>query len=73
MLYQMSYEVKSVRVGDIGLLVSSDIEGTRLSSEISPTRTDLTSYVAHLVEHWTSIPKVAGSISTVVRQTFQLA
>ena len=27
--------------------------------------------VAQLAERWTSIPKVAGSIPTVVRQTFQ--
>ena len=29
--------------------------------------------VAQLAEHWTSIPKVAGSIPTVAKQTFQLA
>ncbi len=29
--------------------------------------------VAQLVEHWTSKPKVAGSIPTVVRLIFQLA
>ena len=30
--------------------------------------------IAQLVEHWTSKPKVAGSIpTTVIRQTFQLA
>ena len=29
--------------------------------------------VVQLVEHWTSIPKLAGSVPTVVRQTFQLA
>ncbi len=44
----------------------------RLSSEISKhsNRLDL---VAQLVEHWTSKPKVAGSIPTVVRLIFQLA
>ena len=26
-----------------------------------------------LAEHWTGIPKVAGSITTVTKQTFQLA
>ncbi len=52
MLYQLSYEVKSVRVFDIS------------------NRLDL---VAQLVEHWTSKPKVAGSIPTVVRLIFQLA
>ena len=36
----------------------------------SNNRLDL---VAQLVEHWTSIPMVAGSIPTVVRQTFQVA
>ena len=31
-------------------------------------------HVAQLAEHWTSIPKVAGSIPTVAKQlTFQLA
>ena len=30
-------------------------------------------YVAQLAEHWTSIPKVAGSIPTVAKQAFQLA
>ena len=30
-------------------------------------------FLCVLVEHWPSIPKVAGSIPTVVRQTFQLA
>ena len=39
----------------------------QLSYEV---RVDL---VAQLVEHWTSIPKVAGSIPTVIGQTFQLA
>ena len=48
-----------------------DIEGTRLSSKISATRTDF-DLVAQLVEHWTSIPMVAGSIPTVVRQLFSL-
>ena len=48
-----------------------DIEGTRLSSKISPTRTDF-DLVAQFVEHWTSIPMVADSIPTVVRQLFSL-
>ena len=30
-------------------------------------------HVAQLAEHWTSIPKVACSIPTVAKQTFQLA
>jgi hypothetical protein len=43
MLCQLSYAVKSVRVDDISeLSLVPDIEGTRLSSEISLTRTDLT-------------------------------
>ena len=29
--------------------------------------------VAHLAEHWASIPKVLGSITTIVRHIFQLA
>ena len=55
MLYQLSYVVKSVRVGDILEL--------SLVSSISMYINVLT--VAQLVEHWTSIPKVAGSIPTV--------
>ena len=43
----------------------SDIEGTRLSSEISPDR------VAQLAERWASIPKVVGSNPTVARDIFQ--
>ena len=39
-------------------------------SKIYPNRPDR---VALLAEHWTSIPKVAGSIPTLIRQTFQLA
>ena len=64
-----------------------DFEGTRLRSEISPTRTasNRLDLVAQLIRLATSrprtkreqraraIPKVAGSIPTVVRQTFQLA
>ena len=42
-------------------------------SEIPHTRTHLIGLVAQLAEHWTSIPKVAGSIPTVVRLTFQPA
>ena len=55
-MYQLSYEVKSVQVGNISelslcegehknyhILENIDIEGTRLSSKISPTRTDLIS------------------------------
>ena len=68
MLYQLTYEVKSVRVGDI--LERSLIPLISMYSKIYPNRLDL---VAKLVEHWTSIPKVAGSIPTVVRQTFQPA
>ena len=41
MLCQLSYAIRSVRVCDISE-PSIDIEGTRLSSEISHTRTDLT-------------------------------
>ena len=43
---------------------------TQFQNITNSNRLDL---VAHLVEHWTSIPKVAGSIPTVIRQTFQLA
>ena len=40
----------------------TDVEGTRLSSEISHTRIDLT-----LAKHWTGKPNIAGSIPVVVR------
>jgi hypothetical protein len=49
------------------------IEGNRFSSEISPTYSYRLDLVAQLVEHWTSIIKVAGSITTVIRQTYQLS
>ena len=50
------------------------MEGTILSNEIPHTRKDfLIGLIAELAEHWTSIPKVAGSIPTVVRLTFQSA
>ena len=45
------------------------IEGTRLSSEISHTQTDLT--VAQLAEHCASISKSVGSNPTVARHIFQ--
>ena len=38
--------------------------------DLTSNRLDL---AVKLTEHWTSIPKVAGSIPTVVRQTFQPA
>jgi hypothetical protein len=42
------------------------------SSEISRTRTDLTSYVAQLIEHWTSKPDVAGSVHSGEAKIFHL-
>ena len=44
---------------------------TQNHSEISHTRTDHADRVAQLAEHWASIPKVVGSIPTVVRHIFQ--
>ena len=41
--------------------------------QLSYTRLLRLDRVAQLAERWTSIPKVAGSIPTVVRQTFQPA
>ena len=41
--------------------------------QLSYTRLLRLGLVAQLAEHWTSIPKVAGSIPTVVRLTFQPA
>ncbi len=67
MLYQLSYEVKSVRVFDISELNLAPIKFRNIKHS---NRLDL---VAQLVEHWTSKPKVAGSIPTVVRLIFQLA
>ena len=46
-----------------------DIEGTRLSSNI--TYSNRPDRVAQLAEHWASIPKVVGSIPTVARHIFQ--
>jgi hypothetical protein len=46
----------------------TDIEGARLSSEISFTRPDLL-----LAEHWTNKPKVAGSNRSEARQISQPA
>ena len=41
---------------------------------VSPTRTDLTSYSSSFgIDHWTSKPKVAGSIPNAFKQTSQLA
>ena len=37
------------------------------------TNSNRLDHVAQLAEHWTSLPKVADSIPTVVKQTFQLA
>ena len=37
------------------------------------TNSNRLDHVAQLAEHWTSISKVAGSIPTMVKQTFQLA
>ena len=44
MLCQLSYAVRSIRVYDINIILLDyiGIEGTRLSSEISYARTDLT-------------------------------
>ena len=42
-------------------------------SELSLVKVNRLDFVAQLVEHWASIPKIAGSIPTVVRQTVQLA
>ena len=53
------------------IIVHIGIEGTRLS-EI-PHTNGLGLDNAQLEEHWTSIPKVAGLIPTVVRLTFQPA
>ncbi len=50
------------------------VEVTRRNSEFRNfTHTNRLDLVAQLAEHWTSKPKVAGSIPTEVRQIFQLA
>jgi hypothetical protein len=51
----------------------ADTERTRLSSKISPTRIDLSSYTEVGIEPWTSKAKVAGSIPAPMKQNFQLA
>ena len=60
-------------IGPITLSVNSKSTRSQLEDlSVNSNRLDL---VAQLAEycHWTNIPKVAGSIPTVVRQTFQLA
>ena len=56
----------------VGVMYSGEYDVCDVTLSVH-TRTDLTTYTAQLIEHWTSIPKVVGSIPTVVRQTFQLA
>ena len=45
------------------------IEGTRL--RLGTTHSNRLGLVAQLADHWTSIPKVAGSIPTIVREPAQ--
>ena len=49
------------------------LKGTRLSSKIQHSRTRLGLVAHELVGHWSSVPKGASSIPTVVRLTFQSA
>ncbi|CAB4035835.1 AMP deaminase 2 isoform X2, partial [Paramuricea clavata] len=46
---------------------------TELRGQVNMMESNPRDLWAQLVEHWTSIPKVAGSIPTMVKQTFQLA
>ena len=63
MLCQLSYAVWSVRV--------CDISEQNLVPSISMLSNNNHDRVAQLAEHWASIPKVVGSIPTVVRHIFQ--
>ena len=65
MLCQLSCEAKSVRVCGISEL--------SLVPSVPMCVLMLCTQVNQLAEHWTGIPKIAGSIPTVVRQTVQLA
>ena len=46
----------------------TDMKGTRLSSDLNWLY-----FIAQLTEHWTSKPKVVGSIPIIVKQNFCLA
>ena len=77
MLCQLSYEVKSVQVCDISELslvpsISVCLYLRFFMEFRNITCSNRRDLVAHLAEHWTRKPKVAGSIPTVVRQIFQL-
>ena len=54
------------------ILCQEHIEGTKSSEFRNITHSNRLDLIAQLVEHWTSKPKVVGSIPTVVKQTFQL-
>ena len=66
MLCQLSYAVWSVRVCDIDRKYHKYV--IVIQNITYSNRPDL---VAQLAEHWASIPKVVGSIPTVVRHIFQ--
>ena len=71
MLCQLSYAVWSVRVCDISeqnLVPSISMLSNNNHDFTYSNRPDR---VAQLAEHWASIPKVVGSIPTVVRHIFQ--
>ena len=61
-------EIEEILQLTLLLYVEQDTGITEVTNDSN--RLDL---VAQLVEHWTSKPKVAGSIPTVVRLIFQLA
>ena len=68
----VSNTLTSIVIMNIIGIYSSDIERTKLTFR-NITYSNQLDHVAQLVEHWTSKPKVAGSIPTIVRQIFQLA
>ena len=69
MLCQLSYAVWSVRVCDIS--EQNLVPSISMLSNNNHDFTNRPDRVAQLAEHWASIPKVVGSIPTVVRHIFQ--
>ena len=71
MLFHLSYVVWSVRVSDISEQNLVPLISKELDSFPKYHLLNRPDRVAQLEEHWASIPKVVGSIPTVVRHIFQ--
>ena len=70
---QKKFTLLHAHFSKIVLKYSNEVHLLRYLTPLVVTRNLLSKrldHVAQLVEHWASIPKVAGSIPTVVRQTF---